>query len=73
MELPEYIWPDPKNPGWFIDAWNGIYDSLEEALQEAVDGDWTNNDPGPWILQKGESIITTDEAAQRLRAVSNGI
>lgn len=28
-------WPDPNQPGRYIDAWNGIYDSRESALAES--------------------------------------
>lgn len=30
-------WPDPNQPTWYVDAWNGIYDSREFALAESRD------------------------------------
>jgi hypothetical protein len=60
---PHYIWPDPNQPGWWVDAWNGIYDNLDLALEDAANGVGT-----PWILHKGEGIIPEEEADRRRAA-----
>ena len=58
-EVPEYIWRDPHSDGW-IDAWNGFYLTLEEALRDAPAGVGR-----PWVLQSGEGLIGDDEAQSR--------
>jgi hypothetical protein len=64
-EVPDYFWPSPDNTGWWVDAWNGAYPSLAEALRESKVGDWANNDPGPRVLAYGENTITQDEVDAR--------
>jgi hypothetical protein len=51
-DVPEYIWRDPHSDGW-IDAWNGWYETLEQALDEAAAGVGT-----PWILPPGHGLIS---------------
>jgi hypothetical protein len=57
-EVPDYIWHD-RGVGW-IDAWNGWYPTLIEALDESAAGVGQ-----PWILSSGEGIISQDEADRR--------
>lgn len=57
--IPDYIWPEPNGDGW-IDAWNGWYDTLEHALEEAAGGD-----SRPWVLNRGEGLVDEDERERR--------
>ena len=59
MEVPNYIWRNPYGGGW-IDAWNGSYETLEQALEEASAGVGR-----PWILHHGECLISEEEMEQR--------
>jgi hypothetical protein len=64
---PAYIWPSPDGKGW-VDAWNGWYATLAEALEDAPAGDGRL-----WWLQRGEGIISGDEVdARRARLVADG-
>jgi hypothetical protein len=58
MDINQYIWPSPKG-GW-VDAWNGWYDTLEAAIEEATPGIGT-----PWVLHFGEDIVSQDETDRR--------
>ena len=60
QELPEYIWQHPTGPCW-VDAWNGCYETLNEALENTGDGQGQ-----PWILHRGEGCISQDEVDRRL-------
>jgi hypothetical protein len=60
-DLPNYLWPDPHQPGWWIDAWNGIYNDLEMALQDAAGGVGR-----PWTLRHGEGVVDEAEVERRL-------
>jgi hypothetical protein len=57
--IPDYIWPEPNGDGW-IDAWNGWYDTLEHALEEAAGGG-----SRPWVLNRGEGLVDEDERERR--------
>ena len=45
-------WPDPGQPNWYVDAWNGIYDSREFALAESRD----------WVATEAERTLAYGEA-----------
>jgi hypothetical protein len=55
-------WPDPDFPNWWIDAWNGIYDSRESALAESRDWVATEHDR---VLSYGERLIDEAELERR--------
>jgi hypothetical protein len=55
-------WPDPAQPDWYIDAWNGIYDSRDFALCEAQYWVATEADR---ILAYGERPVDEAEAERR--------
>lgn len=57
--IPDYIWHDPHSDGW-VDAWNGWYSTLDEALRDATPGVGQ-----PWVLEPGEGLITEEDAEQR--------
>ena len=44
-------WPDPDQPDWYVDAWNGIYESRDFALAESRF--WTR-DESERTLEYGE-------------------
>lgn len=52
-------WPDPHQPEWYLDAWNGVYDSLASALAESRD--WVANE-AERTLAFGEPMKVSDEA-----------
>lgn len=52
---PDFIWPDPDSNGW-VDAWNGWYLTLEEALRDAPAGVGR-----PWVLSRGQGLINDDD------------
>jgi hypothetical protein len=56
-------WPDPEQPDWYVDAWNGIYPSREFALRETQY--WTAKEEDR-ILSFGEGIVDECEAERRL-------
>lgn len=60
MIICTYVWRDPNSEGW-VDAWNGWYATLDEALEDAANGVGR-----PWVLQYGEGLITADEMEQRM-------
>lgn len=60
IEIPDYAWPDPHGNGW-IDAWNGWYSTLDEAITDGANGVGR-----PWVLARGEGIITEEEMERRL-------
>ena len=60
--IPDYLWPDPHNPGWWVDAWNGSYDNLTLALEDTANAGASNQ---PRILRRGEGIISEDKAEYR--------
>lgn len=47
-------WPDPNQPEWYIDAWNGIYDSRESALAEVPF----------WVALESERTLAHGETAK---------
>ena len=47
-------WPDPHQPGWYIDAWNGVYGSRDEALSESRD----------WVATEAERVLAYGEPMQ---------
>ena len=49
--IPAYVWHDPHSDGW-VDAWNGWYPTLDEALRDAALGEGQ-----PWTLEPGEGLI----------------
>lgn len=55
-------WPAPDSPTWYIDAWNGIYDSREFALSESRD--WTATE-AERVLAYGEDSIDEAEFIRR--------
>lgn len=61
--IPEYVWPDPFNEGGWVDAWNGAYETLDEALEDAAAGVGR-----PWVLRSGEGLIDQAEMERRLDA-----
>lgn len=58
----DYVWPDPDNSGWWIDAWNGIYPTEAQARKDGAGGIRR-----PWVLNYGERSITADEQEARGR------
>jgi hypothetical protein len=57
-------WPCPTQPEWYVDAWNGIYDSREDALRESVF--WTAEEADR-TLSYGEDIVSEDEMLRRVK------
>jgi hypothetical protein len=58
----DLAWPDPSNPGGWVDAWNGAYTDFETLLSEAQH--WTARVEDR-VLAHGEGLITEDEAERR--------
>lgn len=56
-DLP-LAWPDPNQDGWYIDAWNGFYESREDALREALY--WTA-DEATRHLKYGEGVKSMED------------
>jgi hypothetical protein len=57
--IPPYIWRDPHGPGW-VDAWNGWYATLDEALEDASHGV-----THPTYLAYGEGLVDEMEKERR--------
>ncbi len=55
-----YVWRSPDGNGW-VDAWNGWYPELREAVDQAKAGVGR-----PWVLQYGEGVVDEDEMRHRL-------
>lgn len=55
IKPPDYIWREPNGDGW-IDAWNGWYETLDEALADTNGG----SNSGPRILTPGQGLIDRD-------------
>jgi hypothetical protein len=57
-------WPDPADPdsGWHIDAWNGVYESRQDVIDEARY--WTAEE-STRVLAYGEEMIAEDEMLRR--------
>jgi len=56
--VPDYFWRDPNGPGW-IDAWNGWYPTLAQAMQDVPPEQAAK--AGPWRLQPGSGLIVGDD------------
>ena len=62
-------WPDPDAPAWYVDAWNGIYDSRAFALAESKD--WGTATEDERVLAFGETTVDEMEVERR-REISGG-
>jgi len=47
-------WPDPDAPGWYVDAWNGIYTSRAEALADSKH----------WVADESERFLSYGETTR---------
>lgn len=64
-DLPDYLWPSPDGIGW-VDAWNGWYADLPTALADSAGGG-----DRPWVLGRGEAIVTYEEQERRMKRANH--